>query len=126
MFKEISMIEVDRIKCIKGDSKVKMLEEEWRVKLNPTLNINRAYRSEEENNKLLKKWADDNREYTNNYIREYNQTFKGKLNRGIADAKQNIKLYTKQNKPNMVKKWEGILEERIQQRSQYRLASQSS
>ena len=121
-FKEVKMIEVDRIECIKGDSKVRMLEEEWRKKLNPTLNVNRAYRTEQENNKLLKKWADDNRKYVNNYIREYDQTPKGKLNRGVADAKQNIKNYTKQNRPDMVKKWESILEVRIQSR----LASQSS
>ena len=106
-FKEVRMIEVDRIECSRYDSKVKMLEEEWKQKLKPTLNTYKAYQTIESKKKER---------------REREVSTYGRLRDSISTAKQNIKLYTKQNKPDMVKKWEGILEVRIQSR----LASQSS
>ena len=111
MFKEVKMVEIDRIKCIMGDPKIKMLEEKWKLKLQPTLNVYKAYQT-------LKSKKKERRERD---ISPY-----GRLRDSIYTAKMNIKNYTKQNKPDMVLKWEGILKERIQQRSQYRLASQSS
>tara|TARA_R110000744_G_scaffold348949_1_gene454619 strand:- start:30 stop:656 length:627 start_codon:yes stop_codon:yes gene_type:complete len=155
-FKEVKMVEVDRIECPMHDSKIKMLEEEWKKKLNPTLNVRQAFQTKEEEKirrkvydninkeyqkKRTQKYQDNNKEhikactleyYNNNKEHhnkrslEYSKTPKGKLNLKVNNAKTSIKHYTKQNKPDMVKKWEGILEERIQQRSQYRLANQSS
>ena len=125
-FNEVNMVEVDRIECPMHDSKIKMLEEEWKKKLNPTLNVKKAYLTKEEERERKRLYNHTNREHINKYIKEYDKTPRGRLNAVISTAKMNIKLYTKQNKPNMVKKWEGILEERIQQRSQYRLASQPS
>ena len=140
-FNEVNMVEVDRIECPMYDSKIKILEEEWIKKLTPTLNIQKAYQTKEEERERKRLYNHTNREYLRGYDKEYHTTNRehinkrtkeylktpaGKLNNIIGTAKSNIKLYTKQNKPDMVKKWEGILEERIQQRSQYRLASQSS
>ena len=100
-FNEVRMVEIDRIKCIKYDPKVKMLEEEWKLKLQPILNVYKAYQTNESKKKERKERA---------------QLEKGKLRDAVYTAKQNIKRYTKQNRPDMVLKWEGILEERIQNR----------
>jgi hypothetical protein len=116
MFDEVKMVEVNRIECPMYDSRITILEEEWIKKLNPTLNINRAHRSEEENKILWKKWVSINREHLINYDKEYSKTPLVKLNKTINNAKEYIKKFTKQNRPDMVKKWEGILEERIQNR----------
>jgi hypothetical protein len=115
-FKEVNMVEIDRIECPMHDSKIKMLEEKWKLKLNPTLNVQKAYRSPEEDKKAKRLYNHTNKKYIKEYIKEYSKTPKGRLNSGVADAKMNIKQYTKQNRPDMVKKWEGILEERIQNR----------
>ena len=122
MFEEVKMVEVDRIECIKSDPKIKILEEEWKKKLNPTLNIRRAFRTKEEKSLQKLEWGVINREQVNTIQRKYDTSTKGRLNSIISDAKAMIKHHTKKNNPNMVKKWEGILEERIQSR----LASQSS
>ena len=53
-FKEVKMVEVDRIECPMYNPKIKMLEEEWRKRLNPTLNIRKAYLSSEEDKKNRK------------------------------------------------------------------------
>jgi len=107
MFNEVSMVEIDRIECPKYDSKIKILEEKWKRKLNPTLNIRKAFQTDEE---------------VKLQIRRHNYTPKSIISRAIVDAKSMIKRHTQKNNFDMVKKWEGILEERIQSR----LASQSS
>jgi len=104
-FKEVKMVEVDRIECPKYDLKIRMLEEKWKRKLNPTLNAQKAYRTEEERKIQVKEC-----------IKEYYKTPQGKRTSGIKDAKDMIKYYTKQNRPDMVLRWEGRLEERIQNR----------
>jgi hypothetical protein len=125
-FNEVNMVEVDRIKCPMYDSKIKILEEKWKKKLNPTLNINKAHRTKEENKEMIGLWNKVNKELVSKRQRKYDLSPIGKLNSVIYDARQMVKHHTKKNNLNMVSKWEGILEERIQQRSQYRLASQSS
>ena len=118
-FKEVKMVEVDRIECPMFDSKIKMLEEKWIKKLTPTLNTKKAYRSSEETKAAKRLHNHTNREYLNKYKIAYNKTPPGKLNILISTAKSNIKRHTKLNRPDMVLKWEGILEERIQNRLIY-------
>ena len=115
-FKEVKMVEVDRIECPMYDSRITILEEEWKQKLNPSLNVRKAHQTKEERLLQMQEYSDSSKEYRNKHILEYNKTTKGKLNTAISSAKNLIKNYTKQNKPNMVKKWEGILKERIQNR----------
>ena len=98
MFNEIKMVEIDRIGCHMNDPKIRILEEEWKTKLKPTLNIRKAHETQEERKIRL---------------HEYDKTPKGRLYEGIGNARQYIKLYTKQNRPDMVKKWEGILKEKL-------------
>ena len=64
-FNEVNMVEVDRIKCPMYDSKIKILEEEWKDKLNPTLNKRRAYQTKEE---MLEKQRKFNQEYDSHPI----------------------------------------------------------
>ena len=118
-FKEVSMIEVDRIECPKYDSKIKILEEEWKKKLKPTLNVHKAYQTREERVVQIKEYRECNKEYNKEYNRKYSKTPKGKSYSPINVAKQQIILYTKQNRPDMILKWEGILKERIQNRLDY-------
>ena len=47
-FDEISMVEVDRIECVKDDPQIRMLEEKWKNKLSPNLNIYKAYTTKEQ------------------------------------------------------------------------------
>ena len=102
-FKEVSMVEVDKVRCVMGDPKVRILEEKWKKKLQPTLNVLRAYLSPKKRAK----------HFTHNH---YKKTPNGLFNIAVSNANQRIKYYTKQNRPDMVLKWEGILEERIQNR----------
>ena len=108
-FKEVSMVEVGKVKCVMGDPKVRILEEKWKKKLKPTLNVFKAYLSP---SKRIK-------HFTHNH---YKKTPNGPFNIAISGAKMQIKFYTKQNRPDMILKWEGILKEKIQNR----LANQSS
>ena len=103
-FNEVRMVEIDRIKCIKYDPKVKMLEEEWKQKLKPALNTYKAYQTLESKKKER---------------RERDISPYGRLRDSIYTAKMNIKNYTKQNRPDMILKWEDILKERIQSRLDY-------
>ena len=102
-FEEVKMVEVDRIECSMKDPKIRMLEEKWIKKLNPTLNIYKAHQTKEEE-----------RIRDNEWYREFYKTPQGKRSLGINNAKENIKRYTKQNRPDMVLRWEGRLKERIE------------
>jgi len=106
-FKEVKMVEVDRVECPMSDPKIKMLEEKWKKKLNPTLNVRLAFQTEED----FKLQA-----------RRLNYTPHALIARSIVDAKTMIKRHTQKNNFDKVLKWEGILEERIQNR----LAHQST
>ena len=101
-FKEVRMIEVDRIEGPMFDPKIKMLEEKWIKKLTPTLNTFSAYRTEEEERIMTKE-----------YQKDYYKTPKGKKFLTINSARRNIKHFTKLNRPDMVSKWEGRLKERL-------------
>jgi len=103
-FKEVKMVEVDRIECPMFDSKITILEEKWKRKLNPTLNVRQAFQTEEEE-KLQ--------------MRRLNYTPRALMARSIVDARSMIKRHTQKNNFDMVLKWEGILEERIQNRLIY-------
>ena len=46
-------------------------------------------------------------------IQSWSKTTAGRMNDSIQNARKYIKMYSKQNRPNMVKKWEGLLEERL-------------
>ena len=105
-FKEVSMVEVGKVKCVMGDPKVRILEEKWKKKLKPTLNVFKAYLSPSKRIKC----------FTHNH---YKKTPNGPFNIAISGAKMQIRFYTKQNRPDMILKWEGILKERIQSRLDY-------
>lgn len=118
-YKEVKMVEVDVIECPMFDPKIKMLEEKWIKKLTPTLNAQKAYRSPEEGKEAKRLYSETWNKNNKEYQKEYNKTPIGKLNSIISTAKQNIKHFTKQNRPDMILKWEGILKERIQSRLDY-------
>lgn len=112
-FKEVSMVEVDRIKCPMYDPRIKMLEQKLIKKLNPTLNTRQAHRTEEDHFGYHKGWRKNDGVRFLNYEREWVKTPQGKKTKTINSAKVNIKKYTNQNRPDMVKKWEERLKERL-------------
>ena len=114
-FGEVKMIELDSIRCVKGDPEVRILEEKWKRKLNPTLNIRKAHITKEEKIKYFREKAQEynNKPEVKEKLARWFLTPEGKRTSTINHARQYIKLYTKQNRPDMVKKWEGILKERL-------------
>lgn len=82
-------------KNIKTKTDARMREEEWRVKLNATLNSQRAYVSEEqkkEENKIKsKEWMSENYEYYKNYKKNYNNENPEKIKQQKAEEFQRNK-----------------------------------
>lgn len=82
-------------KNIKTKTDARMREEEYRVKLNATLNSQRAYVSEEqkiEENKIKsKEWMSENYEYYKNYKKNYNNENPEKIKQQKAEEFQRNK-----------------------------------
>ena len=120
-FNEVEMVEVDRIFGVYNDAE--KLEQKWINNLNPTLNTNKSHRTEEDQAEYYRqsslRYHRKNKELILARIKIKSKTPIWKLTQSIYDAKRNIKKFTKQNRPNMVLKWEGLLEERIQNRLIY-------
>ena len=64
LFKEISCVELDRIECIKGDEKIRILEEKWKKKIHPTLNTYVAHVTNAEDKERMSQYG--KRHYKNN------------------------------------------------------------
>ena len=59
------------------------------------------------------------KQYTKENTPSWNMTPRGKMNSGLISARNYIKMYTKQNRPDMVKRWEIILKQRLDERNSY-------
>lgn len=44
---------------------------------------------------------------------QWSKTPRGKIYEGVNNARKYVRMYSKQNRPDMLKKWEGILSERL-------------
>ena len=71
---------------------------------------------------MEKGWREADKEFTRYYNKKrdtsaWYKTPQGKLNTAVENARARIKDYTKQNRPDMVKRWEIRLKERLYERN---------